>query len=98
MGDGQWCCVSGCPSPHGEVYHGFPRNKSMMNAWLKSIHGTEDVKGFKFPSARICSLHFRKEDDYMEVVKQDLTEMRLLPDAAPSIFPWTDVTSFPNLI
>jgi len=69
-----------------------------MNVWLKSIHGTEDVKGFHFRSARICSLHFNKENDYMQVVKQDLTEMKLLPNAVPSIFPWKDVRLFSNLI
>ena len=98
MGDGQWCCVSGCPSPHGEVYYSFPLNQSKMNAWLKSIHGTEDVKGFHFLKARICSLHFNKENDYMEVAKPDFTEMKLLPDAVPSIFPWKDVRIFSNFI
>ena len=98
MGDGQWCCVSGCPSPHGEVYYSFPLNQSKMNAWLESIHGNEDVKGFHFLKARICSLHFNKENDYMELAKQDFTEMKLLPDAVPSIFPWKDVRFVSNLI
>ncbi len=95
---GQWCCVPGCPSPHGEVYHSFPKNQKMKNTWLKSIHGTKDVKGFHFLKARICSLHFKEESDYKEEVKQDLTEKKLLPDAVPSIFPWKDVTFFSNLI
>ena len=82
---GRVCCIIGCPSPGGVVYHKFPPSGSALrSAWLSAVRldAVEDSDVF-------CSLHFNTWESIYTITTTLESSKVLQPGITPSIFPWT---------